>query len=106
MTHKEAINEILAASGEELKYGDTKRHAEEIEKRVKAFEMACMALKKQIPKKPDDIIIREYGKNEFEMYVDGRCPTCNKRQSIGSLWWHKTFNKRCDDCGQALDWSE
>lgn len=106
MTNEEAINEILAASGEELKYGDMSRHAEAVEKRVIAFEMACTALNKNIPKKPNDIRIKKHGKNDFEMQVEGRCPACNKRQSIGSLWWHKTFNKRCDDCGQSLDWSD
>ena len=47
------------------------------------------ALNKQVPKKPYDI-----AKNE--MY--GRCYVCGQVVHVG--------NRYCDQCGQAIDWSE
>jgi hypothetical protein len=63
---------------------------------------AIEALEKQIPKKPIDITVKEL----VTSMISGRCPKCNTRQSYGSRDWHRWFNKRCFECGQALDWSE
>lgn len=63
------------------------------------------AIEKQIPKKP----INRYEKHlpyMEEKMIFGRCPICSTRQSGGSLWWHKHYNKFCYECGQALDWSD
>ena len=67
-----------------------------------ALLMAKQAVEKQIPKKPVDITVRGLDSN----MISGRCPKCNTRQSYGSRKWHEWFNKRCYECGQALDWSE
>ena len=70
------------------------------EKHDECMEKIKEAIKKQIPKKPIDI------RNDIAIEVTGRCPACNRRQSLGSLWWHKEFNKFCVECGQKLDWSD
>jgi hypothetical protein len=57
------------------------------------------AIEKQIPKKCTDGFHKE-------KVIDGRCPTCSFRQSIGDIEWKRQFNKYCRNCGQALDWSD
>ena len=44
MTTKEAIKELKDASDSEVRYGDTKRHYDEVMKRIEAFDMAIKAL--------------------------------------------------------------
>ena len=80
-------------------HGKSKIVEKEIE-HFSNFKMVIKVLEKAVPKKPLDV--RGISGNS----VTGRCPTCNRRQSLGSLWWHKEFNKFCIECGQALDWSE
>lgn len=65
----------------------------------KALKMGAEALEKQIKKKPECVLKKD---NK----ITGYCPCCRQKQSYGSLDWHRWFNKRCDECGQALDWSE
>ena len=51
---------------------------------------AIEAFEKQIPKKP---FIVPMGESKIHTF---KCPTCG-----GYI-----LRKRCDDCGQALDWSD
>ena len=44
MTTEEAIKELKDASDSEVRYGDTKRHYDEVMKRIEAFDMAIKAL--------------------------------------------------------------
>lgn len=59
-------------------------------------------IEKQIPKKP---II---GKANFIDFQDFCCPSCNKKiiTKIDGEWIAGRLQKYCDDCGQALDWSD
>lgn len=52
-----------------------------------AFDVIEQALKKQIPKKPNY-------PNEYKI----RCPICDTPVIDGQPY--------CDECGQALDWSD
>lgn len=65
---------------------------------MKAVAVCMKAAKKQIPKKP---II--FTKGDL---IGGYCPSCGAIKSYGDLSWHKIFNKHCNKCGQALDWSD
>ena len=49
------------------------------------------AIKKQIPKKPNNIVIKP------RLYT-GECPMCGKKMSKGT--------KYCTRCGQALKWGD
>jgi len=60
------------------------------------YNIAIECIKRQIPKKPI-----QHG----ELYDDDcwfECPTCKKW--IASYW--KGDNPYCDECGQAIDWSD
>lgn len=85
-----------------------------------AFETAINALEKQIPKKPL-YSLHEYGQRYIcykkqEFY---KCPTCNNviyiQNHIGGRdekgyvthrYPQGSKTKCCNDCGQALDWSD
>jgi ribosomal protein S27AE len=47
MTNEEAIKELRDASDNEVRYGDTDNHYDEVMKRVEAFDMAIKALEQQ-----------------------------------------------------------
>ena len=66
---------------------------------IKAVGDGIICLERSIPQEPSI----PHPVNLSFLY--GYCPCCGQRQSGGSLWWHKTFNKRCVECGQLLDWS-
>lgn len=70
-----------------------REHYESIEIVEEACRMGMKALEKDILKKP---------LNQKEDYPGtfGLCPCCNK-----PLYDYANF-KRCNDCGQALDWSK
>ena len=76
MTESEAIKELQVGY-----LGDT-------EDLVQAKHIAIKALEKQIPKKPkiDD---------RYVMYI---CPCCND--------FIKVRHNCCQNCGQAIDWSD
>ena len=59
-----------------------------------ALYMAIDAMRKRIPQKTKKIPYM-YG-------AENRCPACN--HFVG--WEHNIRIKFCDECGQALDWSE
>lgn len=61
-----------------------------------AFEIALVNLEKKIPKKP-----RFRHTKKFDGYNDGWCPFC------GDYVQEYEYDKKyCQECGQALDWSE
>lgn len=64
-------------------------------------------LDKQMPKKP----LRKV--SDYDRYYDFPCyeffcPACEKRivAKLGSEWLCGKPQKYCDECGQALDWSD
>lgn len=64
---------------------------------VEEMELAISALEKQIPKKP---ILDTIFPSGIKWW---RCPVCNKI-IVGCI--AAIPQKYCDDCGQALDWSD
>lgn len=67
----------------------------------KALERAVKALKKQIPRKVNNLseIYLDFGVGKkIKVSVYGNCPNCNYNIDIAS--------KYCTRCGQKLDWSE
>lgn len=66
------------------------------------FILALNALDKQIPKKP---IEDTANLTDFKTF---HCPTCNKKivSRLDGEWIAGRPQKYCDDCGQALDWSD
>lgn len=67
----------------------------------KALERAVKALKKQIPRKMNNLreIYLDFGAGKkTKVGANGKCPNCNYNIDIVS--------KYCTRCGQKLDWSE
>ena len=65
----------------------------------KALDKACEALEKQIQRK----VIRD-GTDDMDFI---RCPQCeNILGQIGDIYIDDCYQKYCDRCGQALDWSD
>ena len=65
---------------------------------TEALAMAIDALGKQVPKKPFEV-----GKYGFG------CPCCNEVLGLEKediYIYEMTPPKHCEECGQALDWSE
>lgn len=92
MTYEEALQLLR----------ESKKYWARIHPIYKAHDVAIEAIEKQILKKPIDITVSRLDSH----MISCRCPKCNTRQSYGSIDWHKWFNKRCFECGQALDWSD
>ena len=67
-----------------------------------AFETAIEALEKQVPKKP---IIDKANLTDFQTF---HCPSCDKKiiSRLDGEWIAGRLQKYCDNCGQALDWSD
>lgn len=63
-----------------------------------ALKIAVEALEKQIPKKVE--LYKHNGDFKFENYP---CPCCG--EMLG-LKVNKRYVKFCQNCGQALDWSD
>lgn len=90
MKSNEAISVLLEHKKPHL-FSDTKV----------AINIACKALEKQIPKKPELEQLQGY---DFTMAAELACPTCN--QPIVNVWSSQKYKPRyCHYCGQALDWS-
>lgn len=69
---------------------------------TEALYKAIKALEKQIPKKP----IKETAKLiDFQEFY---CPCCKNKiiSKMDGEWLAGRLQKYCDECGQALDWSE
>ncbi len=72
----------------------------EVCKELEARQMAVSALEKEIAKKPC------YEGDGYDdkgnlIYDTAYCPNCNKEFEV-----YYYSGKRCDDCGQLLDWSD
>lgn len=68
----------------------------------KAKTLAITALKKQVPKKLD-FDGRVYDRQKSCIYDISHCPVCKHEFKENTNEWGSAF---CQDCGQALDWSE
>jgi hypothetical protein len=67
-------------------------HQKKAENQTELMNITIEALEKQIPKKPIKHFVKPFG---FPCY---ECPICGESDVCGQ--------KYCDECGQALDWSE
>lgn len=88
MTYEEAI-EILQ---EERDYAQFPQYVKE------AIKIATSAIKKQIPKKPINV-----EKHYYE------CPCCKQDLGVSDddiFVYKNPIKKYCNNCGQALDWSD
>ena len=93
MTEAEAIKFV----DDRMCYGRGKwseHHRPQIDEYWQAGELAINALKKQIPMKP--IVTLPNWKKGIPFSVD--CPTCGN--------YLTTKVKRCEECGQLIDWSD
>ena len=70
----------------------------DMERCNEACRVACVAVEKQIPKKP---ILDTIFPSGIKWW---RCPVCNKK--IVGYIGVRPHKKYCDDCGHALDWSD
>ena len=70
MTTEEAIKELKDASDSEVRYGDTKRHYDEVMKRIEAFDMAIKALE-EVSRLPEKLH-REREQAYMNGYEEGR----------------------------------
>lgn len=94
MTREKEI-EAISYITHQLKYGyiDLGAHDED------ELEVVEQAINKQIPHKPD---LEGDGYWDGELVYDtGYCPNCHQDYEIE---YHTP--KYCENCGQALDWSE
>ena len=68
----------------------------------KMLDIAEEAIEKQIPKKP---IVDPAHLVDFQNY---HCPKCKNKiiARIDGKWIAGKLQKYCDNCGQALDWSD
>lgn len=65
------------------------------------MNIAIEALEKQIPKKTKTYLVNM-------KHIDFLCPNCKKRivSIVDGEWLAGKNQKFCDECGQALDWSD
>ena len=90
MTNEEAI-EMLKQWNEDLSEFDDEKEG------IECHKLAISALKKQIPKKPDE--------NRYPWAI---CPSCGGSVYIDKVQEHIMNNENtyCEHCGQTLDWSD
>lgn len=74
----------------------------EVDELLQLNKLICVALEKQIPKKP---IYSDYGYNDFDELLPNcaKCPSCGREIPYGT--WNYEDSHHCE-CGQALDWDE
>lgn len=113
MTREEAIRlldpETTVEAIAEIKYyaGFNAKTAS-IQAITEACELAVNDMRKQIPMKPQHIDANE----EFDGNWKKTCPNCGKvfieRVTTASESYPIIYStyKRCDKCGQAIDWEE
>lgn len=96
MTYQKAISAIMDACNWN---GSGQHTSDEL---AEAKRMVCEAAKKQIPKKP---IVDPAHLVDFQNY---HCPKCKNKiiARIDGKWIAGKLQKYCDNCGQALDWSD
>lgn len=80
--------------------------AEDMENRCKGFENRS-GIDKQTPKKPLRKVPDYDWCYDFPCY-EYFCPVCEKRIAarLGGEWHGGKPQKYCDECGQALGWSD
>jgi hypothetical protein len=68
---------------------------------IECREVIHKALKKQIPRKPKNYLVNM-------KCIDFLCPNCKKKiiSKVDGEWVAGKKQQHCDNCGQALDWSE
>ena len=69
---------------------------------VEEMNIAIKALEKQIPKKLKTTEVGRFG-------LVFLCPSCENNMAMiwNSVWQKGRYNQKyCDNCGQALDWSD
>ena len=105
MTNEEAI-QAMQFYKEKLYNGIFKE-------KIGSFDTAISALEKQIPKKPIDEFsahaIYDNDGNYLEQLdtTTFKCPICNRILASGEISITDCVEIHyCDNCGQALDWSE
>lgn len=110
MTLREAIKYIVDVLSSGCNYGKTldyqltscdfERLDRDIERGEDACRVVCAALEKQISKKP---IIDNCA--NYKNYI---CPCCKKQiiRKIDDGFVAGRKQKYCDNCGQAIDWSD
>ena len=94
MNEKEAIKYLPSPS---MLTNDTGGVENMFNKEQIAYNMAIVALEKQIPKKPKFACGFEYESSKIGFKV---CPNCSKRFEA------QMVTKYCENCGQRLDWSD
>lgn len=68
--------------------------------KIKAYEIAIAALKKQVPEKPH-YDGDSYAPDGTFVWDEWLCPNCNSRYEVD----YDNY-AYCPNCGQKLDWSE
>ena len=96
MTEQEAIKILNPDADVVWKAYDGK----DMERCNEACRVACVALAKQIPIKPD-YEGDGYDENGNLIYDTWICPNCGKHYEVD----YDDYNC-CPECGQALDWSD
>lgn len=68
---------------------------------IECREVIHEVLEKQIPKKPKNYLVNM-------KHIDFLCPNCKKKiiSKIYGEWVAGKKQQHCDECGQALDWSD
>lgn len=96
MTYKEVVEEAIA----DLEYLISEDCTDTQHDYVGTIKLAIELFKKQIPMKPIDI--------QEPVVKWGLCPICKGELNKLGNKPHRVFETQryCDDCGQALDWSE
>lgn len=124
MTKEEAINILetnaINATGVLGGLPQTAAEKSSLNQQIEAFDMAITALEKQIPKKPilkDGKSLIHYNKGDephelkLEKWQDWVCPECGwfvgQRYNASQSRHHDQRKSNfCNECGQAIDWSE
>lgn len=102
MTYEEALNQGIKMTDEYAR-NDLERYLLRKEEPIpKSVALGMKALEKQIPKKP---IMEKSNNICFDEFC---CPSCKKRiiSRLDGEWIAGKTQKYCDECGQAIDWSE
>lgn len=102
MTYKEALNQQISLKPIHAR-NDLERYLLRGEKPIpKSVALGMQALEKQIPIKPD-----YWGDGCDDdgnlIYDNAKCPICGHDFEYNINEWGSRY---CQDCGQALDWSD
>jgi len=104
MTAKEAIDFINNEVQIDIRFCSI----EKVDKTIEVFELAKSALEKQIPKKATEETINRGIDitGEYDIDFNLCCPVCGAVVGTFETGENEYFAKYCNDCGQALDWSD